>query len=143
MKVYLAIQKSAQNIVESVTEYLTEKKVDFEIEIISNNIYDVCIRAVDVVREDLENNRAIIIDDYGILPFMITTKHKGIICAELSDEHSAQMTRDHNNTNIISIGYRLVGEEIIHEIVKRFIERDYSGGRHQIRIDMLDHLGGN
>ena len=71
---------------------------------------------------------------------MIAAKHKYIICAQLNDCHSAKMTRDHNNTNIITLGSKVIGSDIAKEIVKRFVYGEYAAGRHQIRVDMLDRM---
>ena len=71
---------------------------------------------------------------------MIAAKHKYIICAPLNDSHSAKMTRDHNNTNIITLGSKVLGSDIAKEIVKRFVYGEYAAGRHQIRVDMLDRM---
>ena len=68
------------------------------------------------------------------------TKHKGIICAQVADEHSAKMTRDHNNTSIITIGSKVTALEIAKGIADKFISSNYSGGRHQIRVDMLNKM---
>lgn len=87
-----------------------------------------------------EGDRGIVIDEYGTGSFNIATKHKGIICAQVSDEHSAKMTRDHNNTSIITLGSKVTSYEIGKRIAEKFVLSDYSGGRHQIRIDMLNKM---
>lgn len=87
-----------------------------------------------------EGERAIIIDENGTVPFIVASKHKGIVCAQVADEHSAKMTRDHNNTNIIAIGANITSLEISKSISVKFIESEYSGGRHQIRVDMLNKM---
>ena len=87
-----------------------------------------------------EIEKGIILDDYGTAPFMICSKHSGIVCAQASDEHSAKMTRDHNNTSIITIGYEITGEALAKSICGVFAESDYSGGRHQVRVDMLNKM---
>lgn len=84
--------------------------------------------------------RGIAIDEYGAGSFMVAVKHKGIICAEVSDEHSAKMTRDHNNASMIAIGSGIVGKKLAEGIVDAFLAADYSGGRHQIRVDMLNEM---
>ncbi len=71
---------------------------------------------------------------------MAATKIKGIVCAEVSDERSARMTRDHNNTSIITMGAEVVGKGLAESIVMAFINSKYSGGRHQIRVDMLNKM---
>ena len=50
------------------------------------------------------------------------------------------MTRRHNNARIISLGSELVGEGLAKSITKAFVESDYDGGRHQIRVDMLNAM---
>lgn len=87
-----------------------------------------------------EWDKGIVIDEYGTGSFNVCTKHKGIICAQVEDEHSAKMTRDHNNTSIIAIGAKVTSIEIAKKIAENFILSNYSGGRHQIRIDMLNKM---
>lgn len=87
-----------------------------------------------------EDNFGIVIDEYGAGSFMVANKIKGIVCAEVSDEHSSHMTKEHNNTSVISLGSGIVGKTLAESIVKTFLENDYSGGRHQIRVDMLNRL---
>lgn len=95
-----------------------------------------------VVEEILNNegDKGIVIDEYGTGSFNVCTKYKGIVCAQVSDEHSAKMTRDHNNTSIIAIGSKVTSIEIAKRIVEKFILSNYSGGRHQIRVDMLNKM---
>ncbi|MEJ9210454.1 galactose-6-phosphate isomerase subunit LacA [Bacillus smithii] len=87
-----------------------------------------------------EADRGIAIDEYGAGSFMTACKYKGIICAEVSDEHSAKMTRDHNNASMITMGAGIVGKRLAGSIVDAFIKGEYSGGRHQIRVDMLNKM---
>ena len=92
----------------------------------------------DVQKND--KNLGIAIDDYGAGSFMVATKVKGMIAAEVSDERSAYMTRGHNNARIITLGAEIVGDELAKNIVKDFVEAKYDGGRHQIRVDMLNKM---
>lgn len=87
-----------------------------------------------------EADRGIVIDEYGAGSFMVASKHKGITCAEVSDEHSSKMTRSHNNANIIAIGSGIVGTKLAEGIVDAYINEEYAGGRHQIRVDMLNKM---
>ena len=70
---------------------------------------------------------------------MPANKFKGIICAAVSDEHSAMMTIRHNSTPIITMVLNY-GAILAVEIVKAFLEHNYDAGRHQVRIDMLNKL---
>lgn len=140
MKLVLAYTDGAKNLAEALEKYIkTIDNVDLEV-INNNDVFDLSTEAVEKVLENPSEIRAIIIDDYGIAPFMVTAKHKYIITSETNDEHTAYMTRDHNNANIVTLGYEVVGEKVALSIADRFINHDYAGGRHQIRIDMLNKL---
>lgn len=143
MKNRLLILEDFDYVLESILKVSPQIVDDYEvIRYSKDNEIDQLVKVSKFIRQDVENNRAIIIDDYGILPFMVTAKHEKIICAQLSEEHSALMTRDHNNSNVISMGAMMAGVGVINSVIDRFINHDYAGGRHQIRIDMLDSMGG-
>ena len=94
--------------------------------------------AVEVNKQ--EENLGIVIDAYGAGPFMVATKIKGMVAAEVSDERSAYMTRGHNNSRMITMGAEIVGEGLAKNIAKGFVNGKYDGGRHQIRVDMLNKM---
>ena len=87
-----------------------------------------------------EENLGIVIDAYGAGPFMVATKINGMVAAEVSDERSAYMTRGHNNSRMITMGAEIVGEGLAKNIAKGFVNGKYDGGRHQIRVDMLNKM---
>jgi len=99
------------------------------------------LRLKEVVKDyKEEQNLGIVIDAYGAGPFMVATKIKGMVAAEVSDERSAYMTRGHNNSRMITMGAQLVGDELAKNIAKGFVNGKYDGGRHQIRVDMLNKM---
>ena len=63
-----------------------------------------------------------------------------VTLAEVSDERSAYMTRGHNNSRMITMGAEIVGDELAKNIAKGFVNGKYDGGRHQIRVDMLNKM---
>ena len=87
-----------------------------------------------------EENLGIVIDAYGAGPFMVATKIKGMVAAEVSDESTAYKTRGHNNSRMITMGAEIVGEGLAKNIAKGFVNGKYDGGRHQIRVDMLNKM---
>ena len=87
-----------------------------------------------------EENLGIVVDAYGAGPFMVATKIKGMVAAEVTDERSAYMTRGHNNSRMITMGAEIVGEGLAKNIAKGFVNGKYDGGRHQIRVDMLNKM---
>ncbi|EAE7906475.1 galactose-6-phosphate isomerase subunit LacA [Listeria monocytogenes] len=100
---------------------------------------DVTLAVSSEVNKD-EQNLGIVIDAYGAGPFMVATKIKGMVAAEVSDERSAYMTRGHNNSRMITVGAEIVGDELAKNIAKGFVSGKYDGGRHQIRVDMLNKM---
>ena len=140
MKIGLGSSEGGKHLKEKIKEYLRGKGyeiTDYTNE--KNDIFDISHKISEAVMNG-EIEKGIILDDYGIAPFMICSKHKKIVCAQVADEHSAKMTRDHNNTSIISIGYEITGENLAKSICGIFAGSDYSGGRHQVRVDMLDKM---
>lgn len=69
---------------------------------------------------------------------MAANKVAGIRCGVCSDTFSAAMIRAHNNANILSIGARVVGEGLALDIVDAFLGAEFEGGRHAIRVDMIE-----
>lgn len=100
---------------------------------------DVTLAVASEVNKD-EQNLGIVIDAYGAGPFIVATKIKGMVAAEVSDERSAYMTRGHNNSRMITVGAEIVGDELAKNIAKGFVNGKYDGGRHQIRVDMLNKM---
>jgi len=74
----------------------------------------------------------------GIGMSMTANKQKGIRAAVLSDAFSAEMTRRHNNANVLCLGGRVLNEEQAVSLAKLFVSTPFEGGRHQRRIDMME-----
>ncbi len=84
-----------------------------------------------------ECDRGIVICGTGIGISIAANKVKGIRCGLCNDPLSAELTRRHNNANMLAFGARIVGPELAKSIVRAFLETPYEGGRHQARVDML------
>ena len=82
----------------------------------------------------------IVICGTGIGISLAANKIKGIRCALCGDTFSARMTRIHNNANMLALGARVIGVELAKEIVNAFLDAEFEGGRHQVRVDMLTAL---
>ena len=131
MKILIGSDKKGESLKNHLKSYLICKG------------YQVIDKTEDVVCKGIlsnEGDRGILIDEFGAGSFMAANKHKGIICAEVSDEHSAHMTIGHNNTSVIALGSGIIGEKLAERIVDSYLESEYDGGRHQIRVDMLNKM---
>lgn len=80
----------------------------------------------------------ILICGTGIGMSMAANKHVGIRAAACENTFSARMTRLHNNANVLCMGERVIGPGLACDIVDLFISTDFEGGRHQIRVDMVN-----
>ena len=141
MKVYLSADQEGFALKEVIKTYLQEN--DFSVvdlaETAAEDFVESANNLVEKISDD-DTGVGILIDAYGAGSSMAANKHKGIVVAEISEEWSATMTRRHNNARIISLGSELVGEGLAKSITKAFVESDYDGGRHQIRVDMLNKM---
>lgn len=76
----------------------------------------------------------------GVGISLAANKVHGIRACVCSDPYSAKLSREHNNTNIIAFGARVVGPELAKMIVDEWLCATFQGGRHQRRIDMLAEI---
>ena len=76
----------------------------------------------------------------GVGISLAANKVQGIRACVCSDPYSAKLSREHNNTNIIAFGARVIGQELAKMIVDEWLSATFEGGRHQRRIDMLAEI---
>ncbi len=87
-----------------------------------------------------EVDRGIVICGTGVGIGIAANKVNGIRCCTCSEPYSALLSRQHNNSNMLSFGARVVGIELAKMIVDAWLDGEYEGGRHQVRIDMLHDI---
>ncbi|MBQ4494824.1 MAG: RpiB/LacA/LacB family sugar-phosphate isomerase, partial [Selenomonadaceae bacterium] len=64
-------------------------------------------------------------------------KIHGIRCALCHDEYSAQMSREHNDSNVLAMGGRVIGFGVASKIVRAWMTTDFAGGRHERRVNKI------
>lgn len=69
---------------------------------------------------------------------MTVNKHNNIRAALCWNAELAQLAREHNNANILSLPARFIDQKLAIEIVDKFFSSDFEGGRHQTRIDKIN-----
>ena len=87
-----------------------------------------------------ECDRGILICGTGIGISISCNKVKGIRCALVHDVFSAKATRAHNDTNMLAMGQRVIGEGLAVEILNAWLNTEYEGGRHDLRIEKMMSL---
>ena len=141
MTIIIGSDVDGKRLKDLIKVYLKEN--DFEVlDVTEGKELDFGDSTVSVAREvqKSDDNLGIAIDAYGAGSFIVATKIKGMIAAEVSDERSAYMTRGHNNSKMITLGSEIVGDTLAKNVVKGFVNGHYDGGRHQIRVDMLNKM---
>jgi ribose 5-phosphate isomerase B len=71
---------------------------------------------------------------------MVANKVHGIRCALCWNEESARLARQHNDANMLSLGQRLVAEELALRIVQIWLETPFAGGRHERRVAQVNAM---
>ena len=85
-----------------------------------------------------ECDKGIVLCTTGIGVSISANKIKGIRCALLSDTVSARMTREHNDTNVMALGAKIIDPDLALEIVDIWLSTPFSGEpRHQRRVDKI------
>lgn len=85
-----------------------------------------------------EAKRGILICGTGLGMQIMANRYKGIRAAAVSETYSAKMSRQHNNSNVLCLGGRVLGFGLAKEIVQIWLNTEFLGSYHQRRIDMLD-----
>ena len=87
-----------------------------------------------------EAERGIAICGSGIGISIAVNRNPHCRCARVSDPLSAELAREHNDANVLALGARLIGSDMARACVAAFLGTDFSGGRHQRRVDQLSQL---
>lgn len=89
---------------------------------------------------DKEVDAGVLICGTGVGISLAANKVKGIRACVCSDPYTAKLSKQHNNTNIIAFGARVIGIETAKMIVDEWLNASFEGGRHQIRVDMIHEI---
>jgi ribose 5-phosphate isomerase B len=87
-----------------------------------------------------ECERGIVFGGSGNGEAMTANKVHGVRCALCWNEESARLSRQHNDANVLSLGQRMLGEELALQIVKIWLETPFEGGRHAQRVAQLNAM---
>ena len=128
---------------EEIKKHLTERGVEFrDYGTFSEESCDYPIYAEKVCMAVTggEAEKGILCCGTGIGMSMAANKIKGIRCACCGDCFSAEMTRRHNDANVLALGGRVVGPGLAEKMVDLFLDTPYEGGRHARRVGMVMEL---
>ena len=140
-RIIIGCDHGGLNLKNKVVEHL--KEIGYEVEDVgtytSDSVdYPIYAKKVAHAVADGKYEKGIIICGTGIGVSIVANKVKGIRASLCGDTFSAKATRQHNNSNILCMGERVIGAGLALDIVDIWLTTEYEGGRHQKRIDMME-----
>lgn len=126
-----------------VIKHLQEKGIeveDFGTHSTERTDYPKYGRAVAEAVANGDADQGILICGTGVGISLTANKVKGIRAVVCSDPYTAQLSKEHNNTNILAFGSRVIGIELAKMIIDSWLSAEFEGGRHQNRISMIAAL---
>jgi len=126
-----------------IIDYLKElgyEVTDFGPNNLERTDYPIYGKKVAEVVANGEFDKGILICGTGVGISIVANKVKGIRAIVCSEPYSATLSREHNDTNILAFGSRVIGSELAKLIVKSWLEAEFEGGRHAARIEMIANM---
>ncbi|MDQ0218516.1 ribose 5-phosphate isomerase B [Peribacillus cavernae] len=140
MKVAIASDHGGMNIREEIKKLMDELGIqyeDFGCECETSVDYpDYALPVAEKVARG-EFDKGILICGTGIGMSISANKVKGIRCALVHDVYSAKLTRQHNDSNVLAMGERVIGPGLAREIAQTWLTSEFEAGRHANRIGKI------
>ena len=140
MKIALGADHAGFELKEKIKQYLLDKGVTVDDHgTHSNGSVDYPDYAFQVA-EQVSAGKAdcgILVCGSGIGMSIAANKVHGIRAAHVTSEIEAQLSREHNDANVLSVGGRVLDESTARKIVDRWLDTDFAGGRHQQRVEKI------
>ncbi|WIF96051.1 ribose 5-phosphate isomerase B [Caminicella sporogenes] len=143
MKIAIGSDHGGYNLKEAIKKHLEEKGIeykDFGTNSTESVDYPEFGEKVAQVVKSGEFDRGIVCCGTGIGISISANKVPGIRCAVVSDTFSAEMSRLHNDANILALGERVVGKGLALKIVDVWLEAEFEGGRHERRVNKIKEI---
>ena len=143
MKIALGADHGAFELKEAVKQHLEEKGIEYkDFGCFSKESVDYPVYASMAANAvaDHECDFGVICCTTGLGVSMAANKVNGVRAAVCTNEMLAEMTRRHNNANVICMGQKVVSEELALKMVDIFLSTEFEGGRHSRRVDLLTDI---
>ncbi|MBS4210120.1 ribose 5-phosphate isomerase B [Bacillus sp. FJAT-50079] len=140
MKIAIASDHVGLELKPTIIEYLQElghEVVDFGPQSSERTDYPKYGQKVALEVVEKKADAGILICGTGVGISISANKVKGIRAVVCSEPYTAQLSKQHNNTNILAFGSRVIGSELAKMIVKSWLEAEFEGGRHANRVEMI------
>lgn len=143
MRIALGADHAGYELKDKIKEYLGTRGFEVHDEgTVSSNSVDYPDFAAAVARDVAEGRaeRGILVCGSGIGMAISANKVPGVRAANITSEYEAQMSREHNDLNVLALGARILDEEKAVKIVDIWLNTQFAGGRHQKRVDKIAAL---
>ena len=143
MKIAIGNDHVAVDMKKEIQEYLESKGIEvINVGTDSTERFNYPVSGYKVAKmvADKAVDCGVLICGTGVGISLAANKVKGIRACVCSDPYTAKLSKQHNNTNIIAFGARVIGIETAKMIVDEWLGAEYEGGRHQTRIDMIAEI---
>ena len=143
MKIAIGNDHSAVELKNIIVDFLKEKGIEvLNLGTDSSESCDYPVYGEKVGRAVVsgEADLGIAICGTGLGISLAANKVKGVRACVCSEPYTARLSKQHNNSNIIAFGARVIGIETAKMIVDEWLAASYEGGRHQTRVDMISEI---
>ncbi|MCX7821890.1 MAG: ribose 5-phosphate isomerase B [Syntrophobacterales bacterium] len=86
-------------------------------------------------------DRGVLICGSGIGMCMAANRVRGVRAVHATEPYGAKMSRRHNDANVLCLGERFIGRDMALEILTVWLSEPFEGGRHELRVRMIDEMG--
>lgn len=143
MKIAIGCDHGGYLLKQDILVWMEENDIDYEdVGCFSTESVDYPIYGEKVARlvADGTCEKGIVICTTGIGISIAANKVKGIRCAHCPDVLSAEMTRRHNDANVLAMGAGMIGPNVAKKMVEVFLHTEFEGGRHARRVALMDAI---
>ncbi len=140
MKIAIGNDHSAVEMKQQVQKYLEEKGyevINFGTDSEESCDYPLYGEKVGRAVVNGEADLGVVICGTGVGISLAANKVKGVRAVVCSEPYSAELSKQHNNTNVLAFGARVVGIELAKMILDSWLEAEFEGGRHERRVNMI------
>ncbi len=143
MRIALASDHGGLALKEQIKAYLDEENYDYHdigVDSEASVDYPVYGKLAGEAVASGDYDRGIVFCGTGIGISIAANKVHGIRCALVTNAYMAEMSRKHNNANMLALGGRVLDTDTAIKLVEIFLNTDFEGERHQHRVDLLDSM---
>jgi len=143
-RIFLGCDHAGFELKEDIKKFLEKQGFDYEDLGVNDNSnsYDYPATALEVAKKAVKHKgMGILMCGTGIGESIVANKVKGIRAANCFNEYTAQMSREHNNSNVLCLGARVLDKDSAKKIAKIWLETEFSKeARHRRRVRQISEI---